>query len=68
MDSETRHRPARPARIYYPEIPAQSDISDRHLFVAAGAWPAIVNLWDEARLPAPGNSDEAITRIIANDP
>ncbi len=57
MDTKTRHRPARPVTLYYPDLPDQSSLSGRHLFVAADGKLPTINLWDEARIPALKDQD-----------
>ena len=68
MDTKTRHRPARPVKLYYPDLPDQSNLSGRHMFVAADDQPATINLWDEARTPAQKDRDGVFARGAANNP
>lgn len=64
MDTKTRHRPARPVTLRYPDLPDQSSLSGRHMFVAADGKPATVNLWDEARIPARKDRDAIVADAI----
>ncbi len=68
MDTKTRHRPARPVNLYFPDLPDQSSLSGRHMFVAADGKPATVNLWDEARIPAPKDRNGVFRHGAANNP